>query len=80
MQTEALSGSSKILTYSEDINVFGEKNDPSSQRSKVKMHIGLCDWCKEWGNLVHTKNYFGDEISICRSCLNSPGRTKKGAI
>ncbi len=79
MQTEALSGSSKVPTYSEDINVFGEKNDPSSQRSKVKMHIGLCDWCKEWDDLVHTRNFFGDDVKVCRNCLNNPAGPNKGA-
>ena len=79
MQTEALSGSSRVPTHSEDINVFGKRNKPSSQTNHVKIHIGICDWCKEWGELVHTRNFFGDKISVCRDCLNNPAGSKKGA-
>ncbi len=79
MQTEALSRSSEKPTYSKGFNGFEEKNKLSSQKTEVKLRIGICDWCKEWGDLVHTRNFFGDRISVCRNCLNNPAGSKKGA-
>lgn len=72
METNALSGSSKILTVTKTINGFdGQSSIPSkNQTPEVKMHIGICDWCKEWGDLVLTRNHWGDKISVCKLCLD----------
>ena len=43
------------------------------------MRIGICDWCKDWGDLVHTRNFFGDDVKVCRNCLNNPAGPKKEA-
>lgn len=82
LQTEALSGSSKNPTTDGTINCFyGKNRSPSnSTGSRVKMYIGVCKWCKEWGELVHTRNYWGDEISICTDCLKNPSGHKGRAI
>ena len=35
----------------------------------MTMYIGKCAWCKDWKEVIHTFNYFGDPISVCRECL-----------
>lgn len=77
MQTEALPASSDTTTRPEHINVFGEKNKRTPEGSRIKMYIGICNWCKEWGELVHTRNFFGDSISICKNCLKHPGDSRR---
>ena len=82
LQTEALSGSSKRPTADGTINCFDGKNgSPSnSTSSRVKMYIGVCKRCREWGELVHTRNFWGDEVSICTDCLKNPGSQKRRAV
>ncbi len=82
MQTEALSASSKRPTADRTINGFDGKNGSSTNppSSRVKMYIGVCKWCKEWRELVHTRNYWDDEIRICTDCLKNPIGHKGRAI
>ena len=37
----------------------------------VTTYIGICRCCREFTEVVHTRNYFGDPVSLCWDCLNN---------